>query len=82
MVKPGWMDDDFAHEVMRYSLIKASMVAARHEVYLCAERDGTCRCHGPHSSAGDGGSPGRSSAGVIQPGRKLRPGAMVATWQL
>ena len=40
MVKPEWMDDDFAHEVMRYSLLKASMVAARHEVYLCIEPHG------------------------------------------
>lgn len=41
MIKPEWMDDDFAHEVMRYTLTKASMVAERHGVYLCLEPHGT-----------------------------------------
>ena len=27
MVKPPWMDDDFAHEVMRYSLTKADLAS-------------------------------------------------------
>lgn len=40
MVKPDWIDDDFAHEVMRYTLAKAAMVAARHEVYVCIEPHG------------------------------------------
>lgn len=40
MVKPDWMDDDFAHQVMRYSLTKAELVARRHHVYLCIEPHG------------------------------------------
>lgn len=40
MLKPDWMDDDFAHDAMRYSLTKAAMVAARHKVYLCIEPHG------------------------------------------
>ncbi len=40
MVKPDWMDDERAHEAMWYSLKKASMVAARHEVFLCVEPHG------------------------------------------
>ena len=40
MVKPGWMDDGHAHEVMRYSLEKAALVAARHGVYVCVEPHG------------------------------------------
>ncbi len=40
MVKPEWMSDDFAHEVMRYTLTKAEMVARRHGVYLCIEPHG------------------------------------------
>jgi sugar phosphate isomerase/epimerase len=40
MVKPDWMDDAFAHEVMRYSLTKAALVAARHDVYVCVEPHG------------------------------------------
>jgi sugar phosphate isomerase/epimerase len=31
MVKPDWMGDAFAHEVMRYSLTKANLVAQRHK---------------------------------------------------
>jgi sugar phosphate isomerase/epimerase len=41
MIKPGWMDDDFAHQVMRYSLTKAALVAARHRKYICIEPHGT-----------------------------------------
>src|SRR5512146_924001 len=33
MVKPTWMDDEDAHDVMRYTLRKAALVAARHGVY-------------------------------------------------
>jgi sugar phosphate isomerase/epimerase len=40
MVKPEWMDDDFAHEVMRYSLTKAELVARRHGVFVCVEPHG------------------------------------------
>ena len=40
MVKPDWMDDAFAHEVMRYTLTKAEMVARRHRVFLCIEPHG------------------------------------------
>lgn len=40
MVKPDWMDDAFAHEVMRYSLIKAEMVARRHKVCIGIEPHG------------------------------------------
>lgn len=40
MVKPDWMDDDFAHQVMRYSLARAAQVAQRHQVYLCLEPHG------------------------------------------
>lgn len=40
MLKPDWMDDDFAHNVMRYTLTKAEMVARRHKVYICIEPHG------------------------------------------
>jgi sugar phosphate isomerase/epimerase len=40
MVKPDWMDDDEAHDVMRYTLQKADLVAARHGVYVCIEPHG------------------------------------------
>lgn len=40
MIKPDWMDDDFAHDAMRYSLTRAAQVAARHKVYLCIEPHG------------------------------------------
>jgi sugar phosphate isomerase/epimerase len=48
MVKPDWMDDDFAHQVMRYTLTKAAMVADRHRVYLCIEP------HGIYTKTSDG----------------------------
>ncbi len=48
MVKPDWMDDEFAHEVMRYSLTKAALAAARHEVYVCIEP------HGVYTSSSEG----------------------------
>lgn len=41
MIKPEWMDDDFAHEVMKYTLTKAAMVAERHGVFICIEPHGT-----------------------------------------
>lgn len=40
MVKPDWMDDDFAHDAMRYSLTRAAQVCARHRKYLCIEPHG------------------------------------------
>jgi len=40
MVKPDWMDDEQAHDVMRYTLTKAAHVAARHGVYVCIEPHG------------------------------------------
>ncbi len=40
MIKPGWMDDEQAHDVMRYTLTRASMVAERHQVFLCIEPHG------------------------------------------
>ena len=40
MVKPEWMDDEFAHQAMKYSLTKAKLVAARHKVFVCIEPHG------------------------------------------
>ena len=40
MLKPDWMDDEHAHEVMRYTLTKAELVARRHGVYVCVEPHG------------------------------------------
>lgn len=40
MIKPEWMDDEFAHQVMKYTLTKAAMVANRHQVYVCIEPHG------------------------------------------
>lgn len=40
MVKPDWMDDEFAHQAMRYTLTKAAMVAARHRKFICIEPHG------------------------------------------
>ncbi|MGH2550807.1 MAG: sugar phosphate isomerase/epimerase family protein, partial [Thermomicrobiales bacterium] len=48
MIKPGYLDDEFAHDVMRYSLMKAEMVARRHGVYLCLEP------HGVYTKTADG----------------------------
>lgn len=48
MVKPDWMDDQRAHEVMHYTLTKAAMVAARHRKYLCIEP------HGLYTKTSDG----------------------------
>jgi sugar phosphate isomerase/epimerase len=48
MVKPDWMDDDFAHQVMRYTLTRAAMVADRHHVYVCIEP------HGVYTKTSDG----------------------------
>jgi sugar phosphate isomerase/epimerase len=48
MVKPDWMDDDEAHDAMRYSLRKAALVAGRHSVYVCVEP------HGVYTKTSDG----------------------------
>lgn len=40
MVKPDWMDDDFAHHVMKYTLTKAALVANRHQINVCIEPHG------------------------------------------
>jgi sugar phosphate isomerase/epimerase len=40
MVKPDWMDDEFAHQTMKYTLTKVAMVAARHGVFVCIEPHG------------------------------------------
>ena len=40
MVKPDWMSDVFAHEVMKYTLMQASLCAARHKVRICIEPHG------------------------------------------
>ncbi len=48
MVKPDWMDDAFAHQVMRYTLRRIEQVARRHEVYVCIEP------HGVYTKTADG----------------------------
>jgi sugar phosphate isomerase/epimerase len=40
MVQPEWMDEAQAHEVMRYTLKKADLVARRHGVFVCIEPHG------------------------------------------
>ena len=40
MVKPDWMDEEFAHQSMKYTLTKANLVAARHKVHICVEPHG------------------------------------------
>ena len=40
MIKPAWMDNDFAHDTMRYTLTRAAQVCARHKKYLCLEPHG------------------------------------------
>ncbi len=40
MIKPDWISDEFAHEVMRYTLEKVSRWAARHEIYVGIEPHG------------------------------------------
>ncbi len=48
MVQPDWMDDEFAHQVMRYTLTRAEQVARRHEVFVCIEP------HGLYTKTADG----------------------------
>jgi sugar phosphate isomerase/epimerase len=40
MIKPDWIKEDFAHEIMKYTLTRASQVAARHKVTICIEPHG------------------------------------------
>lgn len=40
MIKPDWMSDEFAHEVMKYTLTKANLVANRHKIFICIEPHG------------------------------------------
>lgn len=40
MVKEDWMDDEVAHQMMKYTLTKASLVAKRHKVFICIEPHG------------------------------------------
>ncbi|HIG29539.1 MAG TPA: sugar phosphate isomerase/epimerase [Verrucomicrobiales bacterium] len=48
MVKPEWMSDEEAHQVMRYTLKKIDMVARRHRVFVCIEP------HGIYTKTSDG----------------------------
>lgn len=48
MVKRDWMDDEFAHQAMRYTLTRAAQVCARHKKYLCIEP------HGIYTKTSDG----------------------------
>lgn len=40
MIKPDWMNDEFAHQVMKYTLTKALITANRHKVSICIEPHG------------------------------------------
>ena len=40
MIKPDWIKEDFAQEIMKYTLTRASQVAARHKVTICIEPHG------------------------------------------
>ncbi len=40
MLQPAWMDDDFAHDTMRYTLTRIEQVAARHQAFVCIEPHG------------------------------------------
>ena len=44
MIKPAWMDDETAWQVMRYTLTKVRAVAERHGVDVCIEPHGTFSC--------------------------------------
>ncbi len=48
MIKPDWMSDEEAHQVMWYTLKKVEMVARRHQVYVCIEP------HGIYTKTSDG----------------------------
>ena len=40
MIKPAWMDDALAHNTMKYTLKKVSLIAERHKKYICIEPHG------------------------------------------
>lgn len=40
MLKPEWMSDEVAHDVMRYTLTRVLHAAARHRKYICIEPHG------------------------------------------
>lgn len=40
MLKPDWMNDEDAHQAMRYTLTRVAQVAARHKVFICIEPHG------------------------------------------
>jgi sugar phosphate isomerase/epimerase len=48
MIKPEWMDDEMAFDTMRYTLKKISLIAARHNKYICIEP------HGIYTKTSDG----------------------------
>lgn len=50
MVIPDWLqgDDEFAFQIMRYSLTRAAQVAQRHRVFVCVEP------HGEYTKTADG----------------------------
>jgi len=48
MIKPDWMSEEQAFQVMAYTLAKVAMVAARHKVYVCIEP------HGIYTTSSDG----------------------------
>lgn len=48
MLKPDWMSDAMAHDVMKYTLTKVAQVAARHQIYVCVEP------HGVYTKTSDG----------------------------
>lgn len=48
MIRPDWMDEDFAHDTMRYTLKKASLVAERHGINIGVEP------HGEFTKTADG----------------------------
>jgi len=48
MVKPDWMSEEEAFQIMRYTLKKIAMVAERHQIYVCIEP------HGIYTRSSDG----------------------------
>ena len=40
MVKPDWMDDEFAYQTMKYTLTKVHHIASRHQVHVGIEPHG------------------------------------------
>ena len=79
MLKPDWMDDDLAHEVMRYTLTKADLVARRHDVYVCVEPHGvyTKTAAGLRGSSSSSRPSGSRSTGT--PATPTWPGSRTRT---